>query len=327
MLRTTIGKQTPDHCAMHRMLYGLPCYNVIMSTIRRECIFQHCDNGNLDNVDIPASTGLVSHDAECKPHDAALEPHGAKHEPHDAELEPHDAELEITQRKYLLRKNAIAHRKTVSDEERSHAALALAHAAEPLIEQIVNDHAWQPTMASSSDTASSHAALSHASSSDTASSGTVTVAAYVSMGSEIAMGPLLESLLHAGLRVLVPRLGSGLDVGWSELTNMTSLHDVAADGIHRSRRPQEPDTTVLPPEALREAVIIIVPALAVDAAGIRLGRGGGWYDRALSWRAPRARVIAVCWPWETAYDVLPAQAHDVPVDGVITPEGYVPRPL
>lgn len=324
MLHTTIGKQTLDHCAMHRMLYGLPCYNVIMSTIRRESIFQHCDNDNLDNVDILANTGLVSHDDECKPDDAALEPHGAKHE-------PHDAELEITQRKYLLRKTAIARRKTISDEERSHAALALAHAAKPLIEQIVNDHAWQSAMAFSSDTVFSHAALSHASSSDTASdttsSSTVTVAAYVSMGSEIAMGPLLESLLHAGLRVLVPRLGSGLDIGWSELLDITSLHDVAADGIHRSHRPQEPDTTVLPPEALREAVMIIVPALAVDAAGIRLGRGGGWYDRALSWRATGARVIAVCWPWETAYDVLPAQAHDVPVDGVITPEGYVPRPL
>ena len=91
------------------------------------------------------------------------------------------------------------------------------------------------------------------------------------------------------------------------------------------RRPQEPAGEVLPPEALQQAQMIIVPALMVDERGTRLGRGGGWYDRALMHRAANAPVIAVCWPWEIHSTLLPHETHDLPVDGALTPEGYVKR--
>ena len=55
----------------------------------------------------------------------------------------------------------------------------------------------------------------------------LTVAAYVSMGSEVETRPLLAWLLASGIRVLVPLLGSGLDIGWSALDSMESLHPVA----------------------------------------------------------------------------------------------------
>ena len=65
-----------------------------------------------------------------------------------------------------------------------------------------------------------------------------------------------------------------------------------------------------------------VPAFAVDEHGFRLGRGGGWYDRALLRRSATARVIAVCWPWETTDTTVPHEPHDIPVDGTLTPDGY-----
>ena len=144
------------------------------------------------------------------------------------------------------------------------------------------------------------------------------VAAYVSMGTEIDMRPLLELLLSSGRRVIVPMLGRGLDVGWGALESLDGLRRTGA------RRPDEPGAAVtLGPEALHGARLILVPALAVDARGVRLGRGGGWYDRALRHRAPGAVVAAVCWPWEVLGDgdALPCEPHDLPVDAVLTPEG------
>lgn len=151
----------------------------------------------------------------------------------------------------------------------------------------------------------------------------MTVAAYVSMGSEVELRPLLGALLEAGARVLVPLLGSGLDVGWGVLRDLDDLRamDAGGDGHHR---PDEPPVPTLPPEALGEAGLVIVPTLAVDRSGTRLGRGGGWYDRALGHRAPDAPVIAVCWPWELLdadADPLPREPHDLPVDGALTPDG------
>ena len=125
-----------------------------------------------------------------------------------------------------------------------------------------------------------------------------TVAAFVSMGSEIAMAPLLQALLDAQCRVLVPRLGSGMTIGWSELDDLEGLRSVRGDdGSPNTRRPQEPDSPSGGPDTLSDAELIIVPAFAVDPSGIRLGRGGGWYDRALEYKAAKARVVAICWPW------------------------------
>ncbi|MDO5049339.1 MAG: 5-formyltetrahydrofolate cyclo-ligase [Actinomycetaceae bacterium] len=75
-----------------------------------------------------------------------------------------------------------------------------------------------------------------------------------------------------------------------------------------------------------EAAMVFVPALAVDEEGVRLGQGGGWYDRALrevKWRAPGALVFA-CVP-EGAYleaGLLPEEQHDIRMDGVITNHGW-----
>jgi 5-formyltetrahydrofolate cyclo-ligase len=143
-----------------------------------------------------------------------------------------------------------------------------------------------------------------------------TLAAYVSMGTEIPTMPMIAALQQRSMRVLVPRLGSGLDIGWSELGDadvLESMPRTASGGM----RPREPHSRVLGPDALHEASMIFVPALAVDGSNMRLGRGGGWYDRALTERGPHARIVAICWPWERTSEPLPCESHDVAVDEVL----------
>ena len=61
-----------------------------------------------------------------------------------------------------------------------------------------------------------------------------TVAAYISMGSEIPTLPMIAALQRRGMRVLVPRLGSGLDIGWGEMDDSNALETMprtASGGI------------------------------------------------------------------------------------------------
>lgn len=145
------------------------------------------------------------------------------------------------------------------------------------------------------------------------------VAAYVSRSTEPRTYALLELFAKRGVRVLLPVLGSGLERGWAEFAGLDDLKERAPG------RPPEPSTPSLGPEALKEADLVVAPALAVDTRGVRLGQGGGWYDRALTHRRADARVISVVFP-EEVYDAderpLPVEDHDERIDAVVTTEGY-----
>lgn len=139
------------------------------------------------------------------------------------------------------------------------------------------------------------------------------VAAYVSANGEPDTGALLDALRDRGTRVLLPVLGPGLARCWGEYTGRGDL------AHHAPGRPLEPSGEVLGPESLADADAVIAPALAVDRLGIRLGQGGGWYDRALQHRRPGVPVFAMIHQAELVHDApLPRAAHDVPVDAVIT---------
>jgi 5-formyltetrahydrofolate cyclo-ligase len=80
----------------------------------------------------------------------------------------------------------------------------------------------------------------------------------------------------------------------------------------------------LGPDAVALASVILVPALAVDRTGVRLGRGAGFYDRSLPLADPSARLVAVVRDDELV-ESLPAEPHDVRMTHVLTPErGLVP---
>lgn len=86
------------------------------------------------------------------------------------------------------------------------------------------------------------------------------------------------------------------------------------------RPPAQPDGEARGAESLKEADLIVIPALAASADGTRLGQGGGWYDRALLHRSPGVAVVSVVFDDEVLESgVIPTEAHDVPIDAIITP--------
>ncbi|WP_048672680.1 5-formyltetrahydrofolate cyclo-ligase [Xylanimonas cellulosilytica] len=86
------------------------------------------------------------------------------------------------------------------------------------------------------------------------------------------------------------------------------------------RPPAQPDGEVLGAESLKEADLIVIPALAASTDGTRLGQGGGWYDRALTHRSPDTPVVAAIFDDEVLEaGIIPADPHDIPIDVIVTP--------
>jgi 5-formyltetrahydrofolate cyclo-ligase len=140
-----------------------------------------------------------------------------------------------------------------------------------------------------------------------------TVAAYVSIGQEPGTGPLLDLLAAAGKRVILPVLLPDNDLDWAAYDGPDSL--VAA-----GRGLLEPLGRRLGPEAVATADVVLVPALAVDRTGMRLGRGGGSYDRCLGHVPVGTFVCALLYDGELV-DRVPHDDHDRQVTAVVTPTG------
>ena len=137
--------------------------------------------------------------------------------------------------------------------------------------------------------------------------GATCVAGYVELPGEPPTGALLAALLDRETRVLLPRQAAlALDfVEWDGGPLGAGGHGTRAPA-HGSVRP------------LSDAQIVVTPALAVDQRGVRLGRGGGGYDRALAHTATGALVVALLWDGELVAR-LPAEPHDRPVAAVVSP--------
>ncbi|MFI7386039.1 5-formyltetrahydrofolate cyclo-ligase [Streptomyces sp. NPDC049813] len=150
--------------------------------------------------------------------------------------------------------------------------------------------------------------------------GARTVAAYVSVGSEPGTGPLLDALRARGTRVLLPALLPDNDLDWGAYTGPASLVEMRHPGRIALL---EPGGERLGPEAVTAADVVLLPGLAVDARGMRLGRGGGSYDRVLARieaaGAHPARVVLLYDSEVVAH--VPAEAHDKAVHAVVTPSG------
>lgn len=140
-----------------------------------------------------------------------------------------------------------------------------------------------------------------------------TVAAYVSVGREPGTGPLLDSLQAAEKRVILPVLQPDNDLDWALYTGSAGL-------VSAARGLLEPEGARLGIEAIATADLVLVPALAVGRDGLRLGRGGGSYDRAL----PRCTgtVIAIV-NSEEVVEAVPSAPHDYSVHLIATPDGVI----
>lgn len=126
------------------------------------------------------------------------------------------------------------------------------------------------------------------------------VAAYRPLRTEPGSTALLDGLRAAGVRVLVPVTLADRDLDWLEWDT-----------------PGDP----LGVDAIAAADVVLVPALAVSLDGVRLGRGGGSYDRALRRVPPGTPVVALLFDGEVR-EWLPSDEWDLPVTAVVTPSGW-----
>jgi 5-formyltetrahydrofolate cyclo-ligase len=151
-----------------------------------------------------------------------------------------------------------------------------------------------------------------------------TVCAYVPVGTEPGSIDMLDALLSRAVRVLLPVVRTSFDdtplpLRWAEYRPGGLV--TASWGL------LEPAKPWLPESALGEAGLVLLPALAVDRRGVRLGRGRGFYDRSLPARDPQARLVALVRDAEMV-DELPCEPHDVPMTHALTPQrGLITLPI
>ena len=141
------------------------------------------------------------------------------------------------------------------------------------------------------------------------------VCAYVPVGAEPGSIEMLDALRRHADRVLLPIARTADDdsstaMWWGEYRPGELVK--ARFGL------LEPGGPWLPPPAVADADVVLVPALAVDRSGARLGRGRGFFDRTLVLRDPRARLIAIVRD-EELLDAVPHEPHDVPMTHALTP--------
>lgn len=141
--------------------------------------------------------------------------------------------------------------------------------------------------------------------------GAGTVAAYYSVGTEPDTRSLIFALWKRGSYVVLPVLLADGDLDWASYEGPDSL----AAGPHGLLQPAEPPRGV---GTVARADVVLVPALAVDVHGNRLGRGGGSYDRALARVGPWVPLIALLYDDELL-DSVPVLPHDQPVRAVVRP--------
>jgi len=143
------------------------------------------------------------------------------------------------------------------------------------------------------------------------------ICAYVPIGAEPGSIAALDELRLGGVEVLLPVLRGDLDLDWAR-------YEGSADLVRAERGLRHPAGPRWGVDAISSVDLAIVPALAVDAAGNRLGRGGGSYDRALARMHRRAPVVALLHDGERLAAV-PQDPHDRPVTHTVTPaQGWQP---
>ncbi|TFV61195.1 5-formyltetrahydrofolate cyclo-ligase [Mycobacterium sp. PS03-16] len=142
-----------------------------------------------------------------------------------------------------------------------------------------------------------------------------TICAYVPVAAEPGDLDFVDDLRQLGATVLLPvtrldEAGAAMALQWGQYR---------PGGLVRARYGLwEPVAPWRSAAAVAEAAAVLVPALAVDRTGVRLGRGAGYYDRSLDSADPSARLIAVVRD-EELVDRLPAEPHDVRMTHALTP--------
>ena len=114
---------------------------------------------------------------------------------------------------------------------------------------------------------------------------------------------LLDLLRGEKKRFIFPRI-AGESLSWHQVEDPVSLRSGSARGLPLLREPA--DSSMV---RLDQADLLLVPGLAFTSAGARLGRGGGFYDRALATVVDRPTLIGVCFSFQVVPDIS-MESHD-----------------
>ena len=144
-----------------------------------------------------------------------------------------------------------------------------------------------------------------------------TILAYAAFGEELSLDPFITAALDAGRQVCIPSID--WDSKAMSPVAITNLHDDLQTGRYDIRVPR-PGLAMVEPAQLD---VILLPGLAFDRRGHRLGRGAGFYDRfihTLHTAGQYPTLIGVCHHAQIV-DSVPMEEHDHRVDRVITELG------
>lgn len=145
-----------------------------------------------------------------------------------------------------------------------------------------------------------------------------TIALYAALPDEVPTQPLFEAALASGKRILLPRISAqdclefGVVKDWKQLR-------VGRFGVLEP----EPESPGVP---LATGHLVIVPGVGFTPQGHRLGRGKGYYDRALAAAEGAPGLFGLCFSCQLVVD-LPSEAHDQRVQAVVSERGIVRAPV
>ena len=151
-----------------------------------------------------------------------------------------------------------------------------------------------------------------------------TVAVYAAMGSEVDPAAFAAAAAARGWRVAYPCMLSAIDA--TACGQRMCMRAVAADDASaapfiahptRAFAATDIDSSRFPIVPAKALDMIIVPLVAFDRAGARLGYGGGCYDRYLTTLSPACQIVGIAFD-EQRVDHVPTDAHDLPLPHIVS---------
>lgn len=146
------------------------------------------------------------------------------------------------------------------------------------------------------------------------------VMAYAGIGSEVGTDPFLRAVLGGGKALVLPRVNRA-----AQALELYEVQDLARDLEPGVWGIPEPRPSTSSPVELGADDLALVPGVAFDRRGGRLGHGAGFYDKLLGSAGRRAPLVAGAFEVQVV-ESLPVEPHDVFMDLVATEKNWYPSP-